>query len=98
MTTFNKKSFYSNTGASTFFRGYYEPVKLPRDVASDETIVISSEYHRRPGKMAQDVFGDVSLVWVFAIYNKDLLTDPIYDFVEGLEITVPNADRLKRLI
>ena len=81
MTIFNKRSFYNNTGASTFFRGYYEPIRLPRDVASDETLVITAEYHRRPGKMAQHFFGDVALMWVFAVYNKDILMDPIYYFL-----------------
>lgn len=98
MITFNKRSFYNNTGATTFFRGYYEPIKLSRDEGSDETIVITAEYHRRPGKMAQHLFGDVALMWVFAVYNKDVLIDPIYDFVKGLQIVIPNANRLKRLI
>ena len=50
---------------------------------------IENKYNLRPDLLAFNLYGDSELWWVFAKFNQDQLSDPIIDFVSGLEIQVP---------
>lgn len=52
---------------------------------------ITSKYDLKPDKLAQDLYGNSKLWWVFAEFNPDLLKDPIMDFRAGIEIQVPDS-------
>jgi hypothetical protein len=49
----------------------------------------------RPDLLAYDIYGDSQLWWVFAVRNKDVLKDPIYDFVPGQTIYLPQLADIK---
>ena len=73
----------------------------PREISSydtDKQLVIDNLYQFKPDLLAYDMYGSSRLWWVFAIRNKDLLIDPIYDFVGGLKIWVTDADTLKSVL
>lgn len=93
----NSKSFYKRTESDDFFLGYWGEISLPYD-SSDVYIVISTEYHLKPGKLANDLYGDPQLLWVFSAYNRDNLLDPLNDFVEGKIIRIPTKSRILSLI
>lgn len=56
----------------------------------DKIIRIPPAYDQRPDLLSQAEYGTPKLWWVFAMRNPDLISDPIHDFVAGLEIFVPN--------
>jgi hypothetical protein len=47
--------------------------------------------------MAYDLYGDEKLWWVFAVRNKDVIQDSIYDMLAGQRIYLPTTNTLKSL-
>ena len=54
------------------------------------------QYENRPDLLAYDLYGDVNLWWVFAVRNKDVIKDPVYDMVAGVTIRLPQMTTLKQ--
>lgn len=95
--SFDKRSIYKKTSDDGFYLGYYDPINIPND-QSDYYLVIPSKYDMKPGLLANELFGDPQLLWVFSVMNRDSLKDPIFDFREGLIIRVPTKNRLLSLL
>lgn len=75
--------------------GIWTPRPVPSSL-SDKIITISAVYDQRPDLMAHDLYGDSRLWWVFAQRNPNsLATDPLGNFVSGLQIYIPDASALK---
>ena len=53
---------------------------------------ITQKYVRRPDLLAYDLYGESRFWWVFVIYNKNEIVNPINDFKLGMNIWVPNSD------
>lgn len=53
-------------------------------------IKIEAKYNQRPDVLANDLYGNPRLWWVFAEFNQDKLVDPILDLKTGMEINVPD--------
>ena len=51
--------------------------------------VISPKYENRPDLLANELYGNPKIWWIFAEFNQDILKDPIIDFKSGLTIKVP---------
>ena len=66
--------------------------------SNDREIEIESKYHERPDLLSYDLYGTVNLWWVFAMRNKDILFDPIYDFKSGTKIFVVSKNRLEDIV
>jgi hypothetical protein len=49
----------------------------------------------RPDILAYDLYGDPGLWWVFAVRNKSVLKDPVYDMLAGQRIYIPNLTTLQ---
>ena len=96
MPGYNKYSFLKNAGT---LGKYLDVNKLPRlSVSSlDEQYTIQPDIHQRPDILAHKLYGNSRLFWVFALRNPDILIDPINDFKEGLEITLPSAETVKKI-
>lgn len=63
-----------------------------RTIVSDPTDIyweITSTYHLRPDLLAHDLYNDSRLWWVFAARNPNSLQDPLFDFVQGKSIYLP---------
>lgn len=71
------------------------PVPLESD---DFLYTIESQYTYRPDLLAYDLYGDAALWWVFTQRNMDVIQDPIFDFVPGVQIYIPKGSSLKRLL
>lgn len=67
---------------------------IPKE-ESDQYWTISETYNLRPDLLAYDLYGDARLWWVFAQRNPNRIKDPLFDFVTGTQIYLPNADTLK---
>jgi hypothetical protein len=95
MTTYSKNSPYSKTPLNN---GSYLDVMTFRDIpaqVSDVPWEITPPYMHRPDLLAFDLYGDVSYWWVFAVRNKNVIKDPVYDLIPGVTIYLPQADTLR---
>lgn len=64
-------------------------------VDSDVEFTVTKQYEHRPDLLAYDLYGDTRLWWVFAIRNKNIIKDPIYDLIAGLKIRLPALSTLR---
>ena len=92
---YNNASNYSKTSLNKKYLGIYKP-SLTRETLSAETksILVESKYDRRPDLLANDLYGNSKVWWVFAHYNREELKDPIFDFRAGMTIVVPKNFRV----
>jgi hypothetical protein len=75
----------------------YLDVMRNRPVFSNPTDVywqITPVYHLRPDLLAQDLYTNANLWWVFAQRNPNRLKDPLFDFVQGTYIFIPKQTDL----
>jgi hypothetical protein len=72
-------------------------IDIPAE-ADDIEFSITSLYMHRPDLLAYDIYGDSQLWWTFAVRNKDVLRDPVYDFVPGQIIFLPKLETIKTAI
>lgn len=82
---FGGKTEYKNNHAGWIDRKVY--IKDPTDIS----MVISKKYHKRPDRLAFDLYSSPSLFWFVLQYN-DML-DGNTEFVEGTKIVVPTPNR-----
>jgi hypothetical protein len=81
-------------------RGYLDIINfidIPAEV-DDIEFSITSLYMHRPDLLAYDIYGDSQLWWVFTVRNKDVLRDPVYDFVPGQIIFLPKLETIKNAV
>ena len=75
------------------YLGFYNNRPVPAD-DTDKIIRLSADYHNRPDLLSHELYGTPDLWWTFAVRNPDLIEDPIYDLVTGMEIFVPTRSRM----
>lgn len=97
MSTYNKASPYFYTNQSL---GYLD-VNTFRDIPyqqDDIVFEVTSQYMHRPDLLAYDFYSDIHLWWVFAVRNRTVLKDPVYDLVPGQKIYIPKLSTLKSVL
>jgi len=93
MAVYNATSPYYttvNTG------GFLDVINL-RDIppnTDDVLFEVTKKYEHRPELLANDLYGDVNLWWVFAVRNKNVLLDPVFDMVAGIKIYLPQQSNI----
>lgn len=90
---YDRSSIYSNTKIKSFYLDIWEPKEIFPST-DDFFWVIEQKYHLRPDLAAYDIYGNEKLWYVFALRNKDILKDPLFDFTAGTEIIVPAKSSL----
>ncbi len=96
-TPYNKYSPYFKTPQTSWYLDVLTPREIPaRD--QDKPYQIKEIYRNKPHLLAYDLYGDSRLWWVFSMRNKDVIKDPIYDFVVGLEIVVTSKEDLMSIL
>lgn len=77
--------------------GYLDILKpIPIPSAGDDILYeIKPAYTYRPDLLAYDLYSQKDLWWVFAQRNPDILKDPIFDFVAGTKIYLPQGSSLR---
>jgi Base plate wedge protein 53 len=93
---YDPKSFYARTQVKQTYLDILNPTPIAYD-GNQSQYVIDAKYANRPDRLAYDLYGSSKLYWVFAACNRDVLEDPLWDFVSGLTITVPSPESVKRL-
>lgn len=94
---------YSSTSpyAETTVRSDYLDLYQKRDIPSldnDITYTIQPQYTYRPDLLSYDLYGTSKLWWVFAVRNIDTIKDPVFDFVAGTTIRLPQKTTLDTVL
>jgi hypothetical protein len=93
MTSYAKTSPYFSTANN----GAYLDIITFRDIPSqvdDIPFTVLQQYTHRPDLLAYDLYNDANLWWVFAVRNKNVIKDPIYDMVAGTLIYLPKLSTI----
>jgi hypothetical protein len=69
----------------------YVPPIVP-DFTQIEVLTLTQKYNLRPDILAYELYGDAHFWWIFPLYNKNQILDPINDFKTGLVILVPTRN------
>lgn len=89
-TEFRRDSLYRSTPIEDKkYLGIWEPTNAEVSGLPTQSYIIENKYHLRPDALANKLYGNAKLWWVFAMVNQDILNDPITDFEAGLTIQVP---------
>jgi hypothetical protein len=97
MSKYSLSSPYYSTPRSAGYLG----VMTFRDIPSqkdDVLFVLTKAYEHRPDLLANDLYGDVKLWWIFAMRNKNTIRDPIFDMTAGISIYLPRLSTLKTVL
>ena len=96
-----KNTSLSQYARTPINRNGYLDILSPRPVPinrEDILFEITSEYTYRPDLLAHITYGRKDLWWVFAQRNLDILKDPIFDFVAGTKIYIPDPKELRNTL
>jgi len=93
----SKNSTYYTTPITGFYLDLINFRNIP-NVANDVKFTVTSQYQYRPDLLAYDLYNDVNLWWVFAVRNKDVIKDPIYDLYAGQQIYLPQVATLQTVL
>ena len=94
MAIYQQTSPYFNTSLETGFLDIMSNRPIPKH-DDDQIVELNQTYQYRPDLLANDLYGDPGLWWVFAQRNPNTLVDPIYDFTVGTKIFIPKQTTLK---
>lgn len=92
--TYGKHSPWANTTISNGYLGILKIRPVAAEIA-DYLYTIEPQYTNRPDLLAFDLYGDAALWWVFTQRNLNVIQDPIYDFVPGVQIYIPQYSKLR---
>lgn len=94
MAVYASTSPYFRTPINGVYMDFMVNRPIPKQ-ADDILFRINTTYNLRPDLLAYDLYGDAGLWWVFAQRNPNTLADPLYDFVDGVQIYLPKITTLK---
>jgi hypothetical protein len=86
--------YYISNMVNNQFLDIMEDRHIPKSSA-DILFVINQTYHLRPDLLASDLYNDPGLWWVFATRNPNRLKDPLFDFIAGTSIYLPQYSVLR---
>ena len=89
---------YSKTPINS--AGYLD-IFVPKPVpvsGNDILYEIIPAYTYRPDLLANDLCGKKELWWIFAQRNPDVLKDPVFDFISGTKIYLPQGSNLQSMM
>jgi len=65
-------------------------------ISSDADFTVTAQYEFRPDLLAQHLYNDPRLWWVFAARNPDILgPDPYFNLITGLKIKIPTLSTIQ---
>jgi hypothetical protein len=94
MSNYSLTSPYYSTSQTLGYLGIIKFRDIP--VRKDDVLFeLTKNYEYRPDLLANDAYNDVNLWWVFAVRNKSVIQDPIFDMQAGTKIYLPTLQTLK---
>jgi hypothetical protein len=89
--------YYTTTTVNNQYLDVMNPRKITAS-SKDTFWTITPVYNMRPDLLANDLYGDSKLWWVFAERNPNTLKDPLLDFTTGTKIYIPKKDALTQAL
>jgi len=94
---------YSKTSPyfTTNITGSYLDLLSLRDIPSqsdDILFTVTQQYSNRPDLLAYDLYSDANLWWVFAVRNKSIIKDPVFDMIPGQKIYLPKLSTINSVL
>jgi hypothetical protein len=93
MIKYSSSSPYAETRLRSDYLDIYQKRDIPA-LDNDITYTIQPQYTYRPDLLSYDLYGTSKLWWVFAVRNIDTIKDPVFDFVAGTTIRLPQKTTL----
>ena len=87
--TYKHTSHLSKTPVINGYTQLYNPA-LTLDYSRTTLFTLTQKYNRRPDILAYELYDEAAYWWVFAVYNKNTIVNPINDFKTGLQIMIPD--------
>lgn len=87
--TYKHTSHLSKTSVINGYTQLYDPA-LTLDYTKTTLFTITQKYNQRPDILAYELYDEAAYWWVFAVYNKNTIVNPINDFKTGLQIMIPD--------
>ncbi len=94
MSVYTPSSPYYSTEVNAGYLDFLNFRSIP-SLKDDLEYEITSKYENRPDLLAFDLYNDEKLWWVFAVRNKNVIKDPIYDMRPGTIIFLPRLSTIK---
>jgi hypothetical protein len=94
---YSKTSPYFTTNVT----GSYLDLLSLRDIPSqsdDILFTVTQQYSNRPDLLAYDLYSDANLWWVFAVRNKSIIKDPVFDMIPGQKIYLPKLSTINSVL
>lgn len=91
--TYSGYSPYAVTPQSSWYLDLYVDRGFTSDI-TDYDFTITTRYQNRPDLLAYDLYGKVTLWWIFS-QTDSTIVDPIFDMVAGKTISIPLTSRVK---
>lgn len=95
--SYEKHSPYYKTPLNANYLEVYSKRNIPA-LPNDLSYDIEPQYAYRPDLLAYDLYGSAKLWWVFSVRNIESLKDPVFDFVPGLRIKLPQKTTIDSLL
>jgi alpha-L-fucosidase len=97
MAAYKKSSPYFLTKQNNLYLETLTIRSVPAE-ADDFLYKIENQYNHRPDLLSFDLYGTPKLWWVFIQRNMNVLKDPIFDFVPGVQIYIPKKSNLAKYL
>ncbi len=97
MIKYSSYSPYAETTVRSDYLDLYQKRDIPA-LDNDITYTIQPQYTYRPDLLSYDLYGTSKLWWVFAVRNIDTIKDPVFDFVAGTTIRLPQKTTLDTVL
>jgi hypothetical protein len=94
MISYKNTSPYYTTSLSAGYLDIIDFRNLPEET-DDILFEVTKNYEHRPDLLAYDLYKDVGLWWVFAVRNKSVIKDPVFDLESGVKIYLPKITTIK---
>lgn len=88
---------YAATSQSAWSLGPYVQRAIPSN-SEDRILIVDAKYRHKPMLLASDLYGRPGWWWVFFARNRNIMRDPTWDLVPGIEIIVPSTGYLSRIL
>jgi hypothetical protein len=97
MPRYSNSSLYATTKQNSLGLDILNYRQIPAKLG-DKLYELKPQYNYRPDLLASDLFDDPDLWWVFKSRNPEVLDDPVFDFVAGVNIYIPTIDVIRSTI
>lgn len=94
--SYTSSSPYNLSGITGKYLTYYVHRSVAQHPLDRVTILNNERYVNRPDLLARDLYGNEDLFWVIPVRNG--LQDPVFDFIFGRALLIPDPSYVSTLV